>query len=178
MLLTDQIRPVKLPKPHHLKQPFPTLVLKTNCPACFALHTPDSNEWVIIKLSRSLVTTHLFESGVLEEGKHLKHAGQTQLSFELSGAFRMHRMGVAPWASAGVVLSFCCYERRPDCQHTASGRHVEINMPQARDVAQKNTTSCSGKLTQPCPPPLPAAIVWNTQKALLPAMKPEQTTST
>ena len=31
-------------------------------------NTPVSNEWVVIKLHRSLITTHLFESGVLEQG--------------------------------------------------------------------------------------------------------------
>ena len=32
-----------------------------------SLHTPDSNEWVVIKLCRSLITTHSFESGVMEQ---------------------------------------------------------------------------------------------------------------
>ena len=50
-------------------------------PACFQTFTcsstPDSNDKLCTKLCWSLITTHSFESGVLEQGSILKHAGQT-----------------------------------------------------------------------------------------------------
>ena len=34
---------------------------------------------MVIRLPQSLITTHSFDSGVLEQGKHLKHTGQWTL---------------------------------------------------------------------------------------------------
>ena len=45
-------------------------ILGTPCPACLrcfpSTNTPASDDWVLIKLSRSLITTRSFEPGVLE----------------------------------------------------------------------------------------------------------------
>ena len=54
----------------------------SSCPSAVHVHyvsssnTADSDEWVVLKLSRSLIMTHSFESGVLKLGNIYNMQGE------------------------------------------------------------------------------------------------------
>ena len=114
-----------------LQQCFSSVVLGVplSCMMFPCSNTPDSNDQIIIKLCRSLITTHSFESGVLWHGKHQKHAGQRAprtsteehwaTAFSIVNAFQKGRHDQITW----IWLPLC---------FLLSAYHCKFFWPQTR----------------------------------------------